>query len=57
MTKLEEKQEELKQMKSHHKAAWETYGSELSAGDMIAKEKRLEEEIESLSLKEEKDGN
>jgi len=48
MTKLEEKKEELRKLKESNKSAWETYGSELCAGDMIAKEEKLEKEIALL---------
>ena len=48
MTELEEKKKELKDLKKYHKSAWDTYGSELCAGGMIAKEESLEKEIELL---------
>ena len=42
---IEELEQELLEMKESHKSAWDTYGSELCAGDMIAQEKKLELEI------------
>jgi hypothetical protein len=50
---IEQLEEELEQMKSFHRGAWDTYGSELCAGDMIAKETKLEEEIFKLKQREE----
>ena len=48
MKKLEKKKEELKKMKEYHKSIWEDYGSELCAGSMIKKERKLQEEIDLL---------
>lgn len=42
---LEQLEKELTDLKAYHKSAWETYGSELCAGDMIAQEEKLEKEI------------
>lgn len=50
---VEQLEEELEQMKSFHRGAWDTYGGELCAGDMIAKETKLEEEIFKLKQREE----
>ena len=50
---LEQLEEELEQMKSFHRGAWDTYGGELCAGDVIAKETKLEEEIFKLKQREE----
>ena len=48
MTKLEKKKRKLRKLQKYHKSASENYGSELCAGDMIAKEKKLEKEIKKL---------
>jgi hypothetical protein len=50
---IEQLEEELEQMKSFHRGAWDTYGGELCAADMIAKETKLEEEIFRLKQREE----
>jgi hypothetical protein len=50
---IQQLEEELEQMKSFHRGAWETYGGELCAGDMIAKETKLEKEIFELKRKQE----
>jgi NTP pyrophosphatase (non-canonical NTP hydrolase) len=42
---LEELEKELADLKAYHKSAWNTYGSELCAGDMIRQEEKLEKEI------------
>jgi hypothetical protein len=52
MKKLKEKKQELAELKRMHESMWDTYGSELCAGDMHSKEEELEEEI---ALLEEKD--
>ena len=52
MTKLEKKKQELKKLKEYHKSASESYGSELCAGDMSAKEKKLKKEIKKLEKEE-----
>jgi len=45
---LIELENELREMKDFHSSAWDTYGSELCAGDMIRQEKNLEEKIIKL---------
>ena len=42
------KKEELRKLEESNRSAWDTYGSELCAGDMSAKEKRLQDEIDLL---------
>jgi hypothetical protein len=53
---IEELEQELEQMKSFHRSAWETYGSELCAGDMLRQEDELQKKIqrskEILKLRE-----
>lgn len=43
---IEELEKELEKLKESNKSAWDTYGSELCAGDMIGQEKALEKEIQ-----------
>ena len=50
---LRKLEEELQEMKDLHKSLWDTYGSELCAGEMIAEENALEKKIKELKLKEE----
>jgi len=52
MKSVRKLERELEELRRSNESAWDTYGSELCAGDMIAKEKRLEEQIRQL-----KDGN
>jgi len=47
---IEELEQELREMEESHKAAWDTYGSELCAGDMIGKEQALRDKITELKL-------
>jgi len=47
---IEELEQELREMEESHKAAWDTYGSELCAGDMSAKEQALRDKITELKL-------
>lgn len=42
---LEELEKELSDLKSSNSSAWDIYGSELCAGDMIAQEQKIEKEI------------
>lgn len=42
---LSELKEQLRQLKEYHKEAWGLYGSELCPGDMLGKEKELEDLI------------
>jgi len=46
--RLEVLETALKNLKESNKAAWDMYGSELCAGDMIGQEKALEEKIKKL---------
>lgn len=39
---------ELSELRESNLESWKTYGSELCAGDMISKEKKLEDEIKNL---------
>lgn len=45
---LEKLKKELKKLKDLHKSMWESYGSELSSGDMENKEKELEYKIREI---------
>ena len=45
---IEELEKELKELKESHRSMWDTYGSELCAGDMIQQEEKLEKEILKL---------
>ena len=45
---IEELEKELEKMKESHRSMWDTYGSELCAGDMIRQEEKLEKEILKL---------
>jgi hypothetical protein len=45
---IEELEKELKEMKESHRSMWDTYGSELCAGDMIRQEEKLEKKIMKL---------
>jgi len=44
-------EKELADLKSTHRSCWDTYGSELCAGDMIREEEKIEKKIEQLKLK------
>ena len=46
--KLEILEKTLEDLKSSHRSLWDTYGSELCAGDMIGQEQALEDEIRIL---------
>lgn len=48
---LDIKKKELEEIKQLHSSLSESYGSELSAGDMIRKEEFLKKEIEELKKK------
>lgn len=52
---IEELEQQLINLKELNKSAWNTYGSELCAGEMLKNERKLEKEIEELKIKE-KDG-
>jgi len=45
---IEELEKELEELKATHRSLWDTYGSELCAGDMIRQEEKLEKEILKL---------
>lgn len=47
-TKINDLLDDLKRERASNKAAWDMYGSELCAGDMIAIEKSIEDEIKKL---------
>lgn len=46
--KLEILEKALKDMKESHRSQWDTYGSELCAGDMIRQEEEIEKKIAKL---------
>jgi len=46
--KIEDLKSELSQLKKDHSLSWETYGSELCAGDMFRIEEELENKIKEL---------
>lgn len=48
---LEDKYEELENLRESNISAWKTYGSELSAGGMSADEEKLEKKIKELEKK------
>jgi hypothetical protein len=48
LEKLEKLEKELEKLKYLHKSLWESYGSELSSGDMENKEKELEYKIRKI---------
>ena len=52
---IDELEKELADLKEHHKTAWDIYGSELCAGDMIAQEENLEKEITKRKTKKEEE--
>ena len=45
---IEELEKELEELKASNKAAWDMYGSELCAGDMLGKEAAIQKEIKRL---------
>jgi hypothetical protein len=45
---IEELEKELEELKASNKASWDTYGSELCAGDMLGKEAAIQKEIQRL---------
>ena len=51
--RLEILESALEDMKRENMSQWETYGSELSAGDMSGKEEELERKIKKLKEEEE----
>jgi hypothetical protein len=46
--KINELLDDLKREKASNRSAWDTYGSELCAGDMIGQEKSIEDKIKEL---------
>lgn len=46
--KLEVLEKALSDMKASHRSQWDSYGSELCAGDMIRQEEDLEKKIAKL---------
>ena len=48
---IENAEKALSNMKALHKAVWEEHGSNLCSGELIAKEKELENEINELKKK------
>ncbi len=42
---IEQLEKELEDLKASHRSQWDTYGSELCAGDMIRQEEELEKKI------------
>lgn len=49
---VEQVEKELIDLREYHKSIWNSYGSELCAGDMIAQEEKLEKEIAKLKDKQ-----
>lgn len=49
--KLSKLKNELSTMQKYHSSLWDTYGSELCAGDMSNKEKQLEKKISNIESK------
>ena len=49
---IEELERELSELRNLHVSQWDTYGSELCAGDMIRQEEKLEKEIAKLKERE-----
>lgn len=45
----------LEKLKESHRSLWDTYGSELCAGDMIGEEEALQEKINKLKEELEND--
>ena len=54
---LDIKKKELEEKKELHKSMWDTYGSELCAGGMIAEEEKLKEEIKRIEQSREQSDN
>lgn len=48
MKTIEELEKDLIKLREYHRSAWDTYGSELCAGDMIRQEENLEKQIQKL---------
>jgi hypothetical protein len=54
---IEDLEQELDKLKKLNRASWDIYGSELCAGEMIAKEEALENRILKLKIKEDFEKN
>jgi hypothetical protein len=50
--RLEILEKALEDMRASHRSQWDTYGSELCAGDMIRQEEELEKKIRKLKESE-----
>ena len=48
MKTLEDLKKELEELRESNRGSWDTYGSELCAGDMIGQERYLEELIKQI---------
>lgn len=46
--KIDRLKNELSELRQSNLDSWNTYGSELCAGDMISKEQKLEDQIKKL---------
>ena len=51
LTEAEKLKKELEDLRKSNQDSWNTYGSELSAGDMSNREKILEDKIKELGEK------
>ena len=47
---IEQLEKELEDLKASHRSQWDTYGSELCAGDMIRQEEELEKQIRKAKV-------
>lgn len=50
--KLEKLEKKLQKLKETNRSLWNTYGSELCTGEMIAEEKALEKKIKELNFED-----
>jgi hypothetical protein len=48
---LKEYEEKLESLRKYNESIWSTYGSELSANELIRDEERIEKKIKELKLK------
>lgn len=46
--KIDSLKKELSELRQSNSESWNMYGSELCAGDMISKEKKIEDQIKKL---------
>ena len=53
--RLEVLESAFEKLKDSHRSLWDTYGSELCAGDMIGEEQALQEKINKLKEELEND--